>query len=462
MTMGSFTFLEAKKIGVFGLSVTGMAAYAAICDIVSEILVWDDKAANREEFALKFGDSSLLAISNIRWQSLDQIILSPGIPLTHEIRKIANQHEIEITSDIDVLFRECNTAKFIGITGTNGKSTTTELIYHILKNSDYDFAIGGNIGIPALALPTDKKGYVLELSSFQLDLTKTFRASLAILLNITSDHLDRYKTIEQYSQAKEKILNLLSPDGFGIVGVDNHITEVIFKKFSENNPNIIPISSTQIVAKGVSVIGNKIHDNVYESVIFDLPENKSLQGDHNKENIAASIAVCRILGMQYQKILDSIKSFKGLPHRAEYIGNHRNVNFYNDSKATNAEAASKSISFLDNIYWLAGGIAKEGGIQDLSSLFNKIKKAYLFGQGKNQFAESLEGKVQFKLYDNLNDAFAEACLDALNNEATIKNVLLAPAAASTDQFKNFEHRGETFKQLYNDFKESDGQNSSKS
>ena len=453
--MGSFTFLKTKKIGIFGLGITGMAAYAAIHEVADKVLVWDDKAANREEFALKFGGSSLLDINGMHWQSLDQIILSPGIPLNHEIRKIAGSHGIKITSDIDILFEECKVAKFVGITGTNGKSTTTALTYHIIHNSRHNFAMGGNIGVPALALPAGKEGYVLELSSFQLDLTESFSASIAVLLNITPDHLDRYKTMEEYIAAKEKILNSLSANGYGIVGVDNQITKEIFKKFSKDNARMIPISSTQVLAGGVSVIGNEIYDNIAESVVLDLPDNKSLQGDHNKENIAASIAVCRLLGVEYEKILESVKSFKGLPHRAEYLGDCKGTSFYNDSKATNAEAASKSIAFLDNIYWLAGGIAKEGGIKDLSPLFSKIKKAYLFGQDKNQFAESLEGKVQFKLYDNLRDAFAEACLDALNDKSETKNILLAPAAASTDQFKNFEHRGEVFRQLYNDFKESD-------
>ena len=453
--MGSFNFLQNKKIGVFGLGITGVASYAAIRNAAKEIKVWDDKISNREEFALKFGPASLSYIESSEWESLDQILLSPGVQLDHRIRAIAKSNNIEIISDIDLLFDECKSAKFIGITGTNGKSTTTALIYHILKTAKKDFAMGGNIGVPALALPLDKKGYVLELSSFQLDLTKSFKSNIAVLLNVTPDHLDRYNSLEKYAAAKEKILSSLNSDGFGIIGVDNEITGKIFKKFSFNNSKIIPVSSQKNIDHGISVIGNKIFDNLQEPTSWDLPGNKSLQGNHNKENIAASVATCRLFGVGYQEILEAIKSFKGLPHRAEYLGIYENITFYNDSKATNADAASKSLSFLDNIYWLAGGVAKEGGINSLSPLFHKVRKAYLFGDAKNLFAETIKNKVEYEIFENLSQAFAQAVIDTQKDKSNNKNILLAPAAASTDQFKNFEHRGEKFRQLFNDLREVD-------
>ena len=424
--MGSFNFLQNKKIGVFGLGITGVASYAAIRNAAKEIKVWDDKISNREEFALKFGPTSLSCIEGSEWESLDQILLSPGVHLDHRIRAIAKSNNIEIISDIDLLFDECKLAKFIGITGTNGKSTTTALIYHILKIAKKDFAMGGNIGVPALALALDKKGYVLELSSFQLDLTKSFKSNIAVLLNITPDHLDRYNSLEKYTAAKEKILHCLNSDGFGIIGVDNEITGKIFKKFSFNNSKIIPISSQKNVDYGISVIGNKIFDNLQEPTNWDLPGNKSLQGNHNKENIAASVATCRLLGVEHQEILEGLKSFKGLPHRAEYLGSHKSITFYNDSKATNADAASKSLSFLDNIYWLAGGVAKEGGINNLSPLFNKVRKAYLFGDDKNLFAETLKNKVEYEIFENLSQAFTKSVIDAQKDKSRNKNILLAP------------------------------------
>lgn len=450
--MRPFNFLATKKIGIFGLGITGTAAFKAIHNIAKEIIAWDDKSANREEFSLKFASDFLVDLSDTRWRDLDQILLSPGIPLTHMIRQISGQYNIEIISDIDILFEECKTAEFIGITGTNGKSTTTALTHHILKNVKYDVAMGGNIGVPALALPLHKKGYVLELSSFQLDLIRSFKSTIAVLLNITPDHLDRYKTFSSYTAAKEKILNSFKSGGYGIVGIDNEITAKIFEKFAVNNSKIIPISSTKITGHGISVIGNMIHDNMFKPLTYVLPDNKSLQGNHNKENIAASVAICRLLKVDYEKILEGVESFKGLPHRAEYLGVYKNIHFYNDSKATNADAASKSLSFLDNIYWLAGGVAKEGGISELKPLFGQIKKAYLFGQDKKLFAETLENAVEFEIYEDLNQAFLKAVNDALNDESKVKNILLAPAAASMDQFKNFEHRGEVFRQLFNDFK----------
>ena len=293
-----------------------------------------------------------------------------------------------------------------------------------------------------------KSGYVLELSSFQLDLLKSFKAKIAVLLNITPDHLDRHQTMDLYIAAKKKIFERMDKDSFGIINVDNDISRKVFLELkNESRINLIPISTCKILDKGISILNSKIYDNISEKLIIDLPPNKYLQGIHNLENIAASYAACRTIDINPEQIITSINTFQGLPHRMHYIGIIKGINFYNDSKATNVQAASMSIGALDNIYWLAGGVAKEGGIEQLESLFNKIKKAYLFGQDKELFAKTLKNKVDFEICQNLEQAFNFAFIDAIKSTDKLKNILLAPACASYDQFKNFEQRGELFTKL---------------
>jgi UDP-N-acetylmuramoylalanine--D-glutamate ligase len=217
----------------------------------------------------------------------------------------------------------------------------------------------------------------------------------------------------------------------------------------ENSINLVPISTKEILAEGVSIVDSIIYDNIFDHRKIDFPDSKFLLGVHNKENIAASYAASRIVGVSPENIISCIKTFEGLPHRIQYIGSIGAINFYNDSKATNAEAASKSISSLDNIYWLAGGIAKDGGIQELQPLFHKIHKAYLFGQDKGLFAKTLKGQVEFQICHDLSEAFDAAYKDAARGLTNKANILLAPACASYDQFKNYEERGRKFIELYN-------------
>jgi UDP-N-acetylmuramoylalanine--D-glutamate ligase len=479
-----------QKIGIFGLGKTGLSVFKALDH---NAIAYDDFEPSRTNFMDQFGPEKIVNISDEKWQDLDRIVLSPGLNPTHRIFKLAKDYDIEITSDIDLLFEENTEAKFIGITGTNGKSTTTALISHILKANNLDFPCGGNIGIPALNLPMDSKGYVLELSSFQLDLSKSLRLDLGILLNITPDHLDRYNTIENYIASKMQIFDLLRAKAPCIIGIDNAIT----KNIAENVPHAIKISSEIKGSNIISCLDGELSDNVFDQNVVTIPENKFLQGSHNHENIAAAYAACRYLEVKQEGIIEALASFVGLPHRMQYLGKINNISFYNDSKATNAEAAEKSIKTLDKIYWLAGGIAKEGGIEMLSPLFHKIQKAYLFGQDKEIFAKTLKHRVDYVICDNLKEAFTKAVLDAvaetdanrplrklacedemlgdlgaepqvvlnIHEDSSKKstqqfasqvefpkrsNVLLAPAAASYDQFKNFEHRGELFIELYNE------------
>ncbi|WP_425363067.1 UDP-N-acetylmuramoyl-L-alanine--D-glutamate ligase [Candidatus Tisiphia endosymbiont of Hybos culiciformis] len=457
--MSSFLSQKHKNIGIVGLGKTGMAAYQSL-NKVARIICYDQLSSSRDAFSKIYGNDNLVGLSDPRWQVLDRILLSPGVPLSHDIVTMANSRNIPITSDIDLLFEEVkfggkNKTNFIGITGTNGKSTTTALTGHILQSCGFDYPVGGNIGFPALSMGLDCQGYVLELSSFQLDLLSSFKAKIAVLLNITEDHLERHNNIQGYIAAKKKIFNRMDKDSFAIISVDNEITNNIFLEVEkENKTNVLPISVGKILDKGVSIYNNVVYDNIFEPITVNLRNNSYLQGIHNQENIAASYAACRIIGVTPEQIIAAIELFKGLPHRMQYVGtiysdHSSKINFYNDSKATNGIAASKSIAALDNIYWLAGGVAKEGGITNLEPWFNKIRKAYLFGQDKELFALSLKGKVDFQICQDLQEAFNAAVNDAMQDKGELKNILLAPACASYDQFKNFEERGNLFIELYN-------------
>lgn len=410
---------QGKKIGIFGLARTGVAVYKALTGI-AELVCWDDNESNR----LSISTSDLYDLDNNIWKELDYIVLSPGIPLyfpkPHKIVEIAKANSIDITSDIELLYKARPNAKYIGITGTNGKSTTTSLIGHILGD---DFSVGGNIG-EAVFNMSDSEGFVLELSSYQLDLLDTFKPNIAVLLNITPDHIDRHGSLEGYIEAKKRIWRNMSSTDTLVIGIDNDITASIYHDLLSQNVlfRIVPFSIKNSVT---------------------LPNNDFLLGMHNRENMLAAYFATKSMGYADEKIFDKIKTFKGLKHRLQLVKQHRNIKFYNDSKATNAASTFHALSSMNNIYWIVGGVAKEGGIIELLPLMNQVNKAYLYGQSKDQFADILQGKVEFVICDTMKEATTNAIEDAKKRDTEI-NILLSPACASFDQFKSFEARGDEF------------------
>lgn len=435
--------LENKKIGVFGLGVTGESIYSEIIKQTSNIVCWDDSTKNRSLFTEQ---DNLLNITDNKWKSLDIIFISPGIPNNHQIFLLARTSNILILSDIELFLYNNIDSKIIVITGTNGKSTTTALIGHILNNSGFDFPIGGNIGLPVLSLPKHKVGYILELSSFQLDLIKYIDPTISVLLNITPDHLDRHGTFEKYCEAKKKAIQ---GDGIKIISTDNEITFGIYNKLIKNGEKKAIAISTCKNKNTVSCTTESLNDDFYDASTYNLPALPNLPGIHNQENIAASYTVCRSLGMKPQEIIEQLKSFKGLKHRMQNVGSKDNITYYNDSKATNANSASSSISSIKNIFWLAGGIFKEKNLNPLKKSLSNVRKAYLFGENKLLFSEYLKNKVDFEMFDTMQEAFAQAYVDAKQSKEVL-NILLAPACASFDQFKNFEDRGNQFIDLCNE------------
>jgi UDP-N-acetylmuramoylalanine--D-glutamate ligase len=454
-----------KNIGIFGLGKTGLSAYDALKEVASKVICFDDSEDSRKSFLKLHPEGQVVPIDNKQWAELDKIILSPNIPLEfpkkHPLVTLAEKYNITISSDMELLHEEFPNTPFIGITGTNGKSTTTALIGHILQNCAKPFQVGGNIGQACLTLdePKNDVGYVLELSSYQIDLLKNFHLKVAVLLNITPDHIDRHGTFENYVIAKKKLFSFLYKDSTAVLAIDNSYTKEIYNELISTDKlfNIVPVSVSQILDIGIYIEYKDsekfICDNFFnKGTKVKLKANKYLQGNHNLENILVSYATAKAIGCKDGEIMTAIDSFQGLPHRMQFIAECNNIKFYNDSKATNADSAEKSLSSLDNIYWLAGGLPKEGGIESLIHLKDRIIKAYLFGQAAQEFALTLEGKIEYIICENITEVFKAAVKDAETDHfANYKNILLAPACASWDQFKNFEERGNKFIELVKNY-----------
>ncbi len=435
--------LKNKKIGIFGLGITGVSIYSDIVHHTNEIICWDDSEKNRTNFQ---DQKTLFDLSNERWKSIDTVFISPGVPNNHQIFLLAKQYNILISSDIELFLHHNLHSKIIAITGTNGKSTTTALIGHILNNCGYDFPIGGNIGMPVLSLPKNKTGYVLELSSFQLDLISFFNPTISVLLNITPDHLDRHGTFDEYCKAK---MRALRGDGIKIIGIDTDASKEIYDTLAHSGEKNIIAISTSKKKNTISFLNSLLHDNFYDADSYKIPELQNLTGKHNKQNIATTYAVCRSLGLKPNDIIDQLPSFQGLKHRMQNLGSKNNVTYYNDSKATNASSAAGSLTSMQNIFWLAGGIFKEESLDPLEKSLSNVKKAYLFGESSLLFSGYLKDKVDFEVFDTMQEAFSKANIDAKNAKEHAY-IVLAPACASFDQFRNFEERGNKFIDLCNE------------
>ncbi|HJK86267.1 MAG TPA: UDP-N-acetylmuramoyl-L-alanine--D-glutamate ligase [Candidatus Megaira endosymbiont of Nemacystus decipiens] len=445
--------IDGKIFGVFGLGITGISSYEYLTKHGKEVFCWDDNEQNRIRFKLKHADAKVLDISENSWNLVDYAVVSPGVPRSHKIFSLAKKLNFNITSDIELFLKQCRDKNIIAVTGTNGKSTTVSLIYHILKNSNQNYLLGGNIGKPVLSLPKDADGYILELSSFQLDLLHELSPTASILLNISEDHLDRYSSYEEYKKSKYKILQ---NDGLKVIGIDNDNLSVYFKKIKQrlgNDGKFLPISGRGNIKKpkekGIICNEGQIIDSFFDDTSLPMKNNPHLLGKHNNENIAAAYAICRFLGLKPTTILTHISTFQSLDHRMQYLGEKRGVKYYNDSKGTNTNSTSQALSSFDNIYWLAGGVFKEKNIKAIEKYLPRIKKAYLFGRDADIIAQHLGDKINYELFDDMSKAFNKAKIDAEKRVDSSGNIiLLSPTCASTDQFKNFEDRGDQFKHLY--------------
>ncbi len=422
-----------ERFAVVGLGRNGLPAAHALAGMGASVICWDDGEPARAAAA-----AAGLTVAQPRLEACDALVLSPGIPhrlpAPHPLAAEALAAGVPILSDAELLYRAVRAAgsqaRFVGVTGTNGKSTTTALLAHILAGASVPVAAGGNLGPAALALPLlgDTGVYVLEMSSYMLERLATLRFDAAVMLNLTPDHLDRHGDMAGYAEAKRAIFDRQTADDFAAVGADDAASLALAAKLPRP-PRLI--SATRVVIGGQA---------------FDMREAAALPGAHNAQNAAAVAAVAEFLDVDPAAIRAGLKSFAGLPHRQARVASIDGVEFVNDSKATNADAAARALGCYDAQVWIAGGIAKAGGIEDLAPLFGRVSQALLIGRDAPQFARTLAAHgVPHEVVGTLERAVPRAFAAA--RTGGVRTVLLSPAAASFDQFSGFEARGERFAEL---------------
>lgn len=439
-------------VAVLGLGRSGLATCKALIDSDAEVWAWDDNEDSRQR--AREMDIPLVDLYTCNWREVTTLVLSPGIPFhypePHPVVNLAKAAGCEVVSDIELLARAQRDAAYIGITGTNGKSTTTSLVGHIMQLAGREADIGGNLGPPALSLESLGEGgtYILEMSSYQLDLTVSITWDIAVLLNISPDHLDRHGDMDGYVAAKRQIFHRQTEPKSAIIGVDDKYCEAIYEDLADAGEQVVvPISGERRIHGGVYVVNGILVDDMdgQEVPVTDLKDIPALQGPHNWQNAAAAYAACRRAGVEGRVIMACLQSFPGLVHRQEPVEVVDGVAFINDSKATNAAAAAKALVCYDTIYWIAGGRPKEGGITGLAEYFPRIKHAYLVGEAALGFGQTLDGKVPFTISGEVKKAVDQAFAQAKKDKAEKPVVLLSPACASFDQFASFEDRGDAFK-----------------
>ncbi len=440
-----------RRYAVLGLARSGAATVRALVAGGASVVAWDSSERARallqaslpheggipalqsatpvtpdprlREGTVVFGD-----LAEIDLATFDALIVSPGVPINrHPVAAKARAAGTPIIGDIE-LFAQARAAlpghKVVGVTGTNGKSTTVSLIHHILLTAGVPSRLGGNIGLPILEQEPLPAGgvYVLELSSYQIDLTQSLDCDVAVLLNITPDHLDRYDGFEAYAASKGRLFAMQSRNHAAIVGIGDAASAQIARALS---------------AKGECLT------RIAPGVCMDQSRWPSLQGPHNAQNALAAIAACQALGVPEAMIDKGLASFKGLPHRMERVATRHGVAFVNDSKATNPESTAPALAAFDRVHWILGGQAKSDDLDACAAQFGHVAKAYTIGEAGPCFAAILAGKMPVEQSGDLATAVSRAAHEANSGDT----VLLSPACASFDQFRDFEDRGEQFRRL---------------
>jgi len=450
--MIELAFAKDMPIAVFGLGRSGLSAARALHAAGAEVLAWDDDGARRQ--AAADAGVPLTDLHAIDWSRPRLLVLAPGIPHAlpqpHPIAAMAREAGCDIVGDIDLLGRAAPDARYIGITGTNGKSTTTALIGHILGEAGRDARVGGNLG-PAVcdfapvAASTD---VVLEMSSYQLERTPSIGFGVAVFLNLSPDHLDRHGGLDGYIAAKRRIFNA-QPDGAtAVVGVDDDVGRQFAADLrARGDRTVIPVAGTRPVRGGVYVDNGWVVDDRAgrASAVLDLRAVATLPGTHNAQNAAAAFAAARAAGLDADAVAAGMRTFPGLAHRQELVAIRAGVTFINDSKATNAHAAVRALTSHRDIYWIAGGRAKDGGLSGTEPGWANVRRAFLIGESAETFRAVLAGDLTAEICGDLDTAVRAAFKRARDDGAANPVVLLAPSAASFDQFANFEARGDAFK-----------------
>ena len=447
-----------RTVAVFGLARTGLGAVRSLIAGGAQVIAWDDNSAARDAGGVE--GAEIMPWREWPWETIAALILSPGVPLTHpkphEVVVHANRAGVAVIGDVELFAREIRAdaskpgrAPVIAITGTNGKSTTTALIGHILSTNGFDAQIGGNIGksVLELASPSARSVYVLEMSSFQIDLTPGLKPDIAVLSNLSADHLDRHGSMENYTAIKQRLLNQVPKDGQAIVGVDDAFGAAIFTQLQGPNIAATAVSVGKVLGRGIFAVDGALYDaqNGRAEKVMTLSDAAHLPGAHNWQNAALAFAATKPFVKDNRAIATAIASFPGLAHRMEDVGHIGKTAFINDSKATNADATARALAVYPDIFWIAGGKPKSGGIDELTSYFPRIRRAYLIGEAAHAFARTLDGKAPYEMSGTLDAAVVSAARDAAASNLPQPVVLLSPACASYDQFKDFEQRGDAFR-----------------
>lgn len=451
------TTFAGKKVAIFGLGISGLATSSALFAGGADVIGWDD-SEERIEYATSAGIPTA-DLHRIDWSRIAALVLAPGVPLTHPAPhwtvELARAAGVEVIGDIELYCRERRShapdAPFVAVTGTNGKSTTTALTAHLLTTAGKEVALGGNIGTAILSLepPSPGRVHVIEVSSFQIELAPSLDPSVGILINVSEDHLDRHGTMANYAGIKERLVAGVQENGTAIIGVDDGWCQAAADRIARSGRRVVRVSIRQPLDDGIFVEGDRIlrAESGATQEIALIGGIPTLRGVHNAQNAACATAAALALGIAPNTIQDGLRSYPGLAHRIEEVGRQGRVVFVNDSKATNADAAARALACFSDIYWIAGGRPKSDGIASLDGFFPRIRKAYLIGEAAPQFAKTLEGSVPYDIVDTLDRAVAAAAEEASASEVADPVVLLSPACASFDQFKNFEDRGEAFRKL---------------
>jgi UDP-N-acetylmuramoylalanine--D-glutamate ligase len=451
------TTFAGKKVAVFGLGGSGLASASALLAGGADVIGWDDSAdtvANATSAGIPTAD-----LRQIDWSRISVLVLSPGVPLTDPVPHwsvgLARSAAVEVIGDVELFCRErranAPAAPFVAITGTNGKSTTTALVGHLLESAEYDVQIGGNIGTAILSLEPPRAGrvHVIECSSYQIDLAPSLDPSVGILLNVTEDHLDRHGTLRHYAAIKERLVAGVQDAGSAIVGVDDSWCAAAADRIEQAGKRLVRVSVRRPLPDGLYVEAEQIMlaAGGTARAIARIGGIGSLRGVHNAQNAACAAGAALALGLSAQAIQQGLISFPGLAHRMEQVGRKGRVLFVNDSKATNADSTAQALACFSDMFWIAGGKPKTGGIASLAGFFPRIRKAYLIGEAAAGFAAELEGRVPHVVAGTLDRAIELAARDAEASDVKEPVVLLSPACASFDQYRNFEVRGDRFREL---------------
>ena len=409
-----------KKYAVLGLARSGRAVVEALSASGAEIMAWDSNEDARAAVADKARIADPLTAA---LHGYDGVVVSPGVPLNrHPIAERARNAGVPLIGDIELFAQARATLpphRVVGITGTNGKSTTTALVHHICRAAGLPATMAGNIGYPIMGQePLPENGvYVLELSSYQIDLTHSLDCDVSLLLNVSPDHLDRYEGVEDYAASKARLFAMQSPDHVAIVATDDDYSRAI----------------------AAAIAGRKVL--VSAGLVKDQSRWPSLQGPHNAQNVAAAVAAARALGIEDAIIGRALVSYRGLPHRMERVAEKNGVLFVNDSKATNPNSAAPALAAYPHVHWILGGLPKSDDLDPCEPYLDHVRAAYTIGEAGPMFARLLEGKVPVKSCEMLHEAVSCAARAAEPGDV----VLLSPACASFDQFRDYEARGDAFR-----------------